>query len=201
MKKEIKEYIIEYFSDEKIEINKKVGKYRISIYFSDYKFIVESEKDYNEERYNYLVETLDCTIVKYDEQDEEEDIYDIIRENIQSKKRHFTMLKFIENEKVIISNIMRAFKGLNICTNFILDDDYEVNLYFPKYALIVDSHSMYRYSDNKTEKKNKNQESRKFEEKHGMTFITYDSLDDNFNVFDLINQIMTHICNQTSYEK
>ncbi len=34
-----------------------------------------------------------------------------------------------------------------------------------------------------------------------MTFITYDSNDDNFDVFDLINQIMTHICTKMSYEK
>jgi len=78
--------IIKVFSKEKITPQKYVGKYRIDLYFPDYKLGIEcDEKDhayenpkYKKERQKYIENNLNATFIRFNPDDPNFDIFEVI---------------------------------------------------------------------------------------------------------------------------
>lgn len=80
--------IMEAFKNEKMERQYSVGKYRIDLYFPDYKIAVECDendhqnynKDNDKERTQYINDKLHCSWVRYNPDDKNFNIFTVINE-------------------------------------------------------------------------------------------------------------------------
>ena len=89
-----------------------------------------------------------------------------------------------------IDHIFKTFKGEEMIEQHNIDD-YVLDLYFPKYRLVVECDESCHNSTININKDRIREETIK--SRLNCTFIRYKPYDKNFNVFVLLNEIFTHI--------
>lgn len=83
---EIIRKIMKAFSSEKMEYQKKCGKYKIDLYFTKYKIAIECDEDghnrYNEEceieRQNFIEEKLECSFLRFNPNAKDFNLYSML---------------------------------------------------------------------------------------------------------------------------
>lgn len=87
-------YIIKTFKGEKYTLQYVVQKYRIDLYFNDYKIAIECDenhhknyKNYDKMREDIIIKELGCVFVRYNPYDNNFDIFEIINEIFTHIKR------------------------------------------------------------------------------------------------------------------
>ncbi len=90
--------IIEVFKNEQIERQYNCDKYRIDLYFTEYKIVVECDENYHkynkdddEKREAFIIEKLDCSFIRFNPYDKDFNILNLFN------RIHTEIIKYIKN--------------------------------------------------------------------------------------------------------
>lgn len=104
----------------------------------------------------------------------------------------YNIIKRLSKEEEYIGIIMKVFNGEEMIRQYKIED-YRVDLYFPKYNLIIECDE-FGHSDRDKEYENKR--SRDIKKKLKSTFIRFNPDEINFDIFKTINEIFNYIKGQ-----
>lgn len=93
-------------------------------------------------------------------------------------------------ESDTIEKIMESFKGEKMITQYVVGN-YKIDLYFPDYKLAIECDEIYHQKNIVSTKDTHRQEY--IENKLNCKFIRFAPSNKDFNIFQIINQIYTHI--------
>ena len=146
--------ITDVFKTEKFEDQYKVGNYYIDLYFTEHKIAVECDelghsdrKPHKErERMDYINEKLDindCHWIRFNPDEYKFDISKVIgqiyRKIDQIKEIKLQLKKKSTSKEQTISEILNIFNEEEAIEHFDIENLHEVDLYFPKYKIILQS--------------------------------------------------------------
>lgn len=98
----------------------------------------------------------------------------------------FTFKSYIENDTIGV--ILKAFRDEEMITQYFIDG-YRIDLYFPQYNLAVECDEAYHDNQKRKDKSRQNYITNLI----GCKWVRYSPEESNFNIGDVIYQIINHI--------
>ena len=189
------------FKTENFEDQFKVDMYYLDLYFPDYKLVIECDenghsdrKPYNErERMDYVNKKFnidDTNWIRYNPDEYDFDISKVFgkiyRKIDEIKRIENKYIKKNTSKEQTISEILNIFNDEELIEKFKIEKMYELELYFPKYKIIVQSENEYMNPEVEVTRENYINKFLKIDNSY---WIKYNLHEENFDTSKVIGQI------------